>query len=227
MRDRQPKHRQMRAEQRALARRKESRAGLPVILVVCEGRKTEPHYIRGLCEAKRINLANVTLISGDHETDAISLVRKAQAHLKADNDYDAVFVVCDDDGAPLDSARRQAQVRIKNAAGKRLSVEIITSRPCFEFWLLLHFEYTARMYTNTSDVIRDLRRHLPDYEKSDRLIFPKVGAGLDLARGRALQLKRDLRSSGATSPDTQVAQLVEQLLSMSRNAHCTQNMHAR
>jgi RloB-like protein len=109
MRDRQPKHRQMRAEQRVLARRKESRAGLPAIIVVCEGRKTEPQYIRGLCEAKRINLANVNLVAGDNETDALSLVRKAQTHFRADNDYDAVFVVCDDDGAPLESACQQAR----------------------------------------------------------------------------------------------------------------------
>jgi hypothetical protein len=217
MRDGQPKHRQMRAERRTLARRKASRAELPAILVICEGRKTEPHYIRGLCEAKRINLANVNVIAGDHETDGMSLVRKAQAHFRADNDYDAVFVVCDDDGAPLDRARQLAQTRMENSEGAAISVEVIATRPCFEFWLLLHFEYTTRAYEGASEVIRDLRRHLPDYQKADRLIFSKVSAGLDMARDRAIRLERDIAASGATSPLTDMEQLIRQLLSVNRS----------
>jgi len=216
MRDNQPKHRQLRAEQRQLARRKASRAGLPAVLIFCEGRKTEPQYIRGLCEARRINLANVRVIFGDHETDAASLVRKAQALFKADNDYDRVFVICDDDRAPLDRARKEARARLKNANGNMLVVELIATRPCFEYWLLLHFEYSARAYGNAAEVIRDLCRHLPDYEKADRLIFAKVGAGLDTARAHAVRLKRDLAASGATSPNTDMGSLVDQLLSMSR-----------
>ena len=57
MRDNQPKHRQMRKEQRRLARQKASREGLPAILVVCEGRETEPNYVDGLRAHLRINAA--------------------------------------------------------------------------------------------------------------------------------------------------------------------------
>jgi hypothetical protein len=53
MRDNQPKIRQMRKERRRLARQKASRAGMPSILIVCEGRETEPNYIAGFCDAKR------------------------------------------------------------------------------------------------------------------------------------------------------------------------------
>ena len=184
------------------------------------GRETEPHYIRGLCDSKRINLANVHIIHGNHETDAVSLVRKAQMHFRADNDYDAVFVVCDDDGAPLDRAHQQAQARIKNADGQTVSIELISSRPCFEFWLLLHFEYSVA-YVSATEVIRDLKRHLPDYEKADRHIFAKVSTGLDLALARAARLKRELQGTGATSPDTHMALLIEQLLSMSQISRAT------
>jgi len=92
----------------------------------------------------------VTLIAGDHETDPESLVRKAHAQFRADNDYDAVLVLCDDDGLPLDAARQQARARLKNAAGKTVSIDVAASRPCFEFWLLLHFEYTTRVYGNSA-----------------------------------------------------------------------------
>ena len=57
MRDDQPKHRQMRQEQRRVARRKASRGGLPSVLVVCEGRETEPNYIDGLRDHLLINAA--------------------------------------------------------------------------------------------------------------------------------------------------------------------------
>ena len=90
MRDNQPKHRQMRKEQRRLARRKASLEGLPSMLVVCEGRETEPNYIDGLREHLRINAAAVHIEHGDSVTDPVGLVRKAQKHFKGDRDYDFV-----------------------------------------------------------------------------------------------------------------------------------------
>jgi hypothetical protein len=77
MRDDQPKHRQMRQEQRRVARRKASRAGLPAVLIVCEGRETEPNYIDGLRDHLRINAAAVHIEPGRSVTDPIGLVRNA------------------------------------------------------------------------------------------------------------------------------------------------------
>ena len=62
MRDNQPKHRQMRKEQRRLDRKKASRQGLPAVLIICEGRETEPNYIDGLRDFLRINAAAVHVV---------------------------------------------------------------------------------------------------------------------------------------------------------------------
>jgi len=188
VRDNQPKHRQSLRQSRRLARKTATRAGLPAILIVCEGKQTEPNYIRGFCDTHGINQANVRLISGDGETSATRLVQKARRRFEVDRDFDAVFVVCDCDGEDLADARRRAAKPMRNAGGQVLTVRLVASSPCFEFWLLLHFEYLARPFPAADSVINILERHLTDYDKADRLIFHKVQIGLERALGNARRL---------------------------------------
>ncbi len=151
MRENQPKHRQLNRERRKLARKKASRKELPVILIVCEGRETEPNYIEGLCNKYRINLANVQIVRGGGATDAKSLVERAKERFTSDRDFDRVFVVFDDDGQPMEQAEALAAKRLASAVGKSLTIELVASKPCFEFWLLLHFEYTTRPFANAAE----------------------------------------------------------------------------
>jgi hypothetical protein len=217
VRDNQPKHRQLRRAGRRLERKRATRAGLPAILVVCEGKETEPNYLLGLCDAHGINRANITVISGDEETDAVRLVQKARRRFETDRDFDAVFVVCDCAGEDLSRARRQASKAMKNVGGQVLTVEMIVSRPCFEFWLLLHFEYALRPFPSAAAVIDLLRRHLTDYDKADRQIYAKVQAGLDQALGNAARIKHELAAVNAISPDTDMASLIERLMPLKRD----------
>jgi hypothetical protein len=214
MRDNQPKHRQMRKEQRRLVRRKASLEGLPSMLIVCEGRETEPNYIRGLCLGLHVNPAAVTLLDGDTVTDPVGLVRKAQKSFTADGYFDLAYVVCDGSRSALARARQLAERNLVNAERRRTRVQLIANHPSIEYWLLLHFEYTARPFNTAAQVTTELRAHLTDYAKSDRDIFAKVAGGVDLACARAQKLKEDLASSGATSPDTDMHLLVEQLRRM-------------
>jgi len=170
MRDNQPKHRQMRKEQRRLAREKASRAGLPSVLIVCEGRETEPHYIDGLRDHLRVNAAAVRIETGESVTDPVGLVRKAQLRYESDRDYDLVYVVCDGDSNRLVAARALTARPLRNAAGHTTHVQIIASCPCIEFWLLLHFEYSARLFQNAAEAQQALRAYLPDYRKNPSLV---------------------------------------------------------
>jgi hypothetical protein len=216
MRDDQPKHRQMRQEQRRVARRKASRAGLPSVLVVCEGRETEPNYIDGLRDHLRINAAAVHIEPGGSVTDPIGLVRNAHQRFRGDRDYDFVYVVCDGDSNQLAAARELAARPLRNASGATTQVQIIASCPCIEFWLLLHFQYSARPFQNGAEVQQALRAHLPDYRKNDRDIFRKTVGGLDLACQWALQLKAELSANGGIAPNTDMHLLVDQLRRMQR-----------
>lgn len=163
-----------------------------------------------------INRANVILIPGDGETSAMQLVQKALRRFQIDRDFDAVFVVCDCDGDDLIEARRHAAKPMKNASGQMLAVQLTASSPCFEFWLLLHFEYLARPFPTAASVIDILKRHLTDYDKADRLIFPKVRAGLERALENARRLKTELAEIGAQTPDTDMVDLIEKLMSLRR-----------
>jgi hypothetical protein len=216
VRENHPKQRQLRREGRRLRRHKATRAGLPAILIVCEGRETEPNYLYGLCDARGINRANVTVVAGDGDTDALRLVKKAQKRFAVDRDFDAVFVVCDCAGEELANAIALAGKPMKNASGNILSVTLVVSRPCFEIWLLLHFEYVARPLSSAADAIDLLRRHLTDYSKADRQIFAKVGAGLDRAIDHALRLKSELAAVGAQSPGSDMPALIEALDALRR-----------
>ncbi len=216
MRDNQPKHRQMRKEQRRLARQKASREGLPAILVVCEGRETEPNYIDGLRDCLRINAAAVHVEPGDSVTDPIALVRKAQKLFKGDRDYDLAYVVCDGDSQHLAAARALAAQRLRNSAGAVTQVQVLASCPSIEYWLLLHFEYSARPFRTAAEVVRVLLGHLPDYRKNDREIFRKAAAGINRACQRVEQLKAELKANGASAPDTDMHLLVEQFRRMQR-----------
>lgn len=46
------------------------------------------------------------------------------------------------------------------------NVVIIVNNPCLEYWFLLHFERTAKLYDTCPKVESKLKTHLRDYEKN-------------------------------------------------------------
>lgn len=110
-------------------------------LIVCEGSKTEPLYFNELAEFIRIELEGrvdvpkipTIEVSGEGE-GTVALVHKAiEIRNRANFVYQHVWVVFDkDDFKDFDEAISLAR---ENA------IEVAWSNPCFEFWILLHFEY--------------------------------------------------------------------------------------
>jgi hypothetical protein len=92
-------------------------------------------------------------------------------------------------------------------------VKLVASDPCFEFWLLLHFEYSAAVMS-AADALARLQRHMPGYYKADTAVFDRVCAGLYAACRHAARLDADYGTSGATSPMSDMPKLVEELRSM-------------
>lgn len=213
MRDNQPKHRQQRRAEQKLARRKASRKGLPAILIVCEGRETEPNYIEGLCEHLGVNMAAVTIVPGDNATRPPDLVKRAQKLFTEDGGFDRVYVVCDGDAGGLAEARALARKPLRNRDREQCMVDVIANDPCFEFWLLLHFEYSASAMT-TEGTLGRLRRHLPRYAKEDANVFDAAAAGLEAACGRAMRLQAEHAATGSCSPASDMPRIVDALKSM-------------
>ena len=77
----------------------------------------------------------------------------------------------------------------RNANGRLF---IIETRPCFEFWLLLHYDFVTRMFKCCDDVILELKKHWPEYNKSlncAKQIYAKLQDKLEDAIERARSIE--------------------------------------
>lgn len=129
------------------------------------------------------------------------LVRAAAAHRdRKPGAFDEVWCVVDVDEFDVASAASEA---------RRHQVRLAISNPCFELWLLLHHADCRAYCAGCADVIRRLRKHLPEYDKS-RLNFAHFAAGV----GDAVKRARDLDATGSDhnrNPSTGVWRLVERI----------------
>lgn len=48
------------------------------------------------------------------------------------------------------------------------NVWVLPVCPCFEFWILLHFEETTKFYATYDEIEKRLKNYLPDYEKTEK-----------------------------------------------------------
>lgn len=124
-----------------LQRKQRERARNKRVLIVCEGTKTEPHYLRELLDDLHIRPQAVR-VAPNNGTSPDSVVAHALALYDEDavagDAFDQVYCVFDrDKHTTFDAAVQRTQAL--SAAGKPF--EAITSIPCFEVWLLLHFGY--------------------------------------------------------------------------------------
>ncbi len=202
-----------------LSRRKAKRASYEKILIVCEGEKTEPLYFTDLVQDKKLNSANVE-IDGSCGSSPKSVFERALALWENENrkgdPFDKVFCVIDRDNH--DSYEETvARIARQEPEGTFFSA---TSVPCFEYWLLLHFEYTTKPYsatqssTSAEEVIKDLRRYMPDYNKGDTQIYTNLRAQLDFAKANAERSLEQAASAHTDNPTTNVFNLIDVLLQL-------------
>jgi hypothetical protein len=116
------------------------------------------------------------------------------------DEFDELWCVADVDEFDLDRAVQAAE------AGR---VRLAVSNPCFEVWLLLHFEEGGPHVSGAAAAVRRLRRHLPAYEKA-KLQFEDYAPGLRDAVDRARKL--DDGSAVGTNPSSGVWRLVERIV---------------
>ena len=96
-------------------------------------------------------------------------------------------------------------------------LKLARSWPCFEFWLLLHFEVVRAPYMRKGSVspcdacIHDLRKHLPEYSKGDPATFDALWDLLDDAIENATKAAADAAATGEPNPSTEVHELVVRL----------------
>lgn len=188
------------------------------VLIVCEGERTEPAYFRGLVDCCRAGTAGVE-VEG-FGWDPHKVVRHAKTRQNREKRrgerYDEVYCVFDRDEHPnFNDASRDAETN-----GLRLA----RSWPCFEFWFLLHFEYSRRPYGSGSgrspceNRIEDLRQHLGEYAKAAGGMFERLEDRRETSMSNARRAMDDARKTGEDNPSTEVHELVEYLRNLGSGA---------
>lgn len=192
-----------------------SRESYDAVLIVCEGEKTEPEYLKGLQRACRLSNANITILPADG-SDPVGIVRHAlKLFQRAEGAYDRVYCVFDRDGH-VNYQQALDQVE-KSPLGKKGRLFAITSVPCFEFWVLLHFEYTAAPFTAVGGksacerVIERVGTHFPEYQKAMHGVYDNLLPRADTAITRAKTLAQHNLDTGTLNPATKVHELVAYL----------------
>ena len=198
----------------------------PVILIVTEGSQTEPKYFEHFrTRQKNINIRIVGARSSAGETDYVSLVRKAIDYQNKNQisiaKGDSIWVVADGDvnynnPNPVDNKNQQLQRARKMALAR--GIQIIISNPCFEFWYLMHFQYTTKFLKSYDEVKNILNKYLPEYEKTTD-VYENLKAYTTDAIQRAGKLEQYHQQNGealplgiAVNPFTEVGKLVEKII---------------
>lgn len=199
-----------------LQRQKRERARNKRYLIVCEGTKTEPHYLHELLNDVGIR-PQVVRIAPNDGVSPDRVVAHAVALYEEDalagDAYDTVYCVFDRDRhTTFDAAVQRA--RDLSAEGK--SFVAITSTPCFEFWLLLHFGYTAQPFHPAGkksvgdQVVSALKakQGFAKYGKGQKGIYALLKDKMGDAITHAGHLRIQSAATGSVNPATDMDQLV-------------------
>lgn len=80
--------------------------------------------------------------------------------------YDSVWCVFDRDTIIQKGMSKELKSQYEKALS--LGIHFADSMPAFEVWFLLHFAMPHHFYSSQDGVIKELRKHIPDYEKDQR-----------------------------------------------------------
>ncbi len=201
-----------------LQRRKGKRPQHDRILVVCEGTKTEPHYFDEIRRFHKLQTASVQILPGQIGTAPIQVVEYAEAlFLEGDTHkkilphrFDRVYAVFDrDDHASFQAALQHAQSidgHYRSDEKRPVAFRAIASVPCFELWLLLHFE-DIQHPLHRNDVVHRLKTHINGYHKGMQGLFEATANQLELAARRAQALSSLPAPANDTEPYTAAYEL--------------------
>ena len=220
-RDSSPAERQKKQLERKLGQR----ASYDRILIVSEGTKTEPNYFKDIRAAYRLQTANIEVQPSGFGTGPIQVVRYARSLFESGDRYkqiqpyafEQIYAVFDrDDHQTYFEALKLAEEldgKLRNDSKQTVRFKAIASVPCFELWLLLHYEdIQASLHRDT--VLQRLKAHLPGYEKGTVGAFGLTRERLAIATLRAQALSEKYSAYSTPEPFTAVHELVKLLTTL-------------
>lgn len=200
------------------ARRRPRLERRPRVLIVCEGEKTEPGYFRELRREEEIRLLTIEVVGKlgvplKVVETAVRMSKEARLEARRSGDdglaYDEVWCVFDVDQHPnLQEALNEARTH---------DVNVALSNPCFELWILLHFQ-DQRAHIGSDRLADACRTHIPNYQKEAPYndLRPRYEAAVE--RARKLDAWQQQQGRQDENPTTRVYRLTERLRALGRPA---------
>jgi len=206
---------------RELRRRKPIYAPKECTLIVCEGGATEPNYFDGFWRRLRIPWSLVHVEVVGEGAVPLTVVTKADSRRKQRESeagrgqavpYDRVWCVVD-----VESPDPHARLADALCKARDLGIDVALSNPCFEYWLLLHFEPTGSYFGSNKSVRDALRRYITGYRKSKDIIdivYPLTEDAIHNAEFILHARHHDPDDLTRCNPSTHVHLVVKQLQEM-------------
>jgi RloB-like protein len=188
---------------RSYSRRGPTKEPYDSVLIVCEGGKSEPYYLNRLRDVYRLSSANIKITPADG-TDPMTVVAYAEG-LAAQDRYDRVCCVFDRD--------RHDNYDAALAKTAHCGFHAITSWPCFEFWILLHFRYSSAPL-NSEQALAAVVKEYPKYAKGHKTVFDDLNDRLPSALKHGERLHTENIKNGSRNPATKMHELVQYLMKL-------------
>ena len=137
-----------------LRRRTDTRSPRRTFVILCEGTVTEPHYLDALKRLPEVREIASVKIEVDRDRSGavpLTLVEAAIEVKKGNDEIDEVWCLFDVEAPQPHPNLAQALARARDNG-----IETAVSNPCFEIWLVLHFDKCRAWLT--TDAARRLRR---------------------------------------------------------------------
>lgn len=196
------------------------------ILIVCEGEKTEPIYLKDLIRSLGINPQSAECSIIDSRAEGAgsaprTIVAKAIECFEEDKDYDYVYCVFDRDNHETfdEACQRIKGKKLLKSNRKLAEFKAIYSIPRFEYWILLKFEKSTKFFNSKGDIERELKKYIENYNKDTTGIFGKYKNRILGDSGALINSKRcrdQVLRAASNNPLTYFDELVERIMKISK-----------
>lgn len=149
-------------------RQRNNRTVVPSYAFITDG-QTEVWYLRQMKESEQLTIdIRPEMPEGKTLKDMFEEVCDKTAH------YDRVFWIVDADVVIKEGKQHELADYFKKLMDYDNVVTIVNT-PCLEFWYLLHYKDTCRYYENFDKLFDELKKCMPDYEKTRKYYYSGNG----------------------------------------------------
>lgn len=176
----------------------------PTFALVVDG-KTEVWYFQMLKQNER-NI-RVSIKPEIPQKKSVEEQYKLVCEL-SEKEFTKVFWIVDLDSIIHDNQIQEFVVYREKLIDKNDTVTIVNN-PCLEFWFLLHFKMTTKLYKSCDSVEKELVKYLNNYEKTEKFFKKKKDIYLTLKPflTEALKNASDIGDFDSKNPEKAMCQM--------------------